>query len=78
MMRSVPVNAPSGQYEVKIGSGILSLLGQAVAERTKAKKCMVVCGENVSRCSSELFDKQIYKSRRGSKKLQCQTVDNYP
>ena len=48
MMRSVPVNAPSGQYEVKIGSGILSLLGQAVAERTKAKKCMVVCGENVS------------------------------
>ena len=34
MMRSVPVNAPSGQYEVIIDSGILSLLAQAVAERT--------------------------------------------
>ena len=41
------VNAPSGQYEVKIGSGLLPSLGAEVRACTGAKRCAVVAGENV-------------------------------
>ena len=46
-MRAVTVNAPSGQYEVKIGSGLLPSLGTEVLACTKAKRCAVIAGENV-------------------------------
>ena len=46
-MRAVTVNAPSGQYEVKIGSGLLPSLGAEVRACTGAKRCAVVAGENV-------------------------------
>ena len=46
-MRSVTVNAPSGQYEVKIGAGLLPLLGSEVRACTRAKRCAVIAGENV-------------------------------
>ena len=47
MMRTVTVKAPSGQYEVKIGAGLLPSLGAEVRACTKAKRCAVVAGENV-------------------------------
>ena len=46
-MRAVTVNATSGQYEVKIGSGLLPSLGTEVRACTKAKRCAVIAGENV-------------------------------
>ena len=46
-MRSVTVNAPSGSYEVRIGSGLLPGLGAGVRETTGAKRCAVIAGENV-------------------------------
>lgn len=46
-MRSVTVNAPSGQYEVRIGAGLLPSLGARVQENTRAKRCAVIAGENV-------------------------------
>ena len=46
-MRSVTVNAPSGQYEVKIGAGLLPSLGAQVRACTRAKRCAVIAGENV-------------------------------
>lgn len=46
-MRSVTVNAPSGQYEVKIGAGLLPSLGAELRACTRAKRCAVISGENV-------------------------------
>lgn len=46
-MRAVTVNASSGQYEVKIGSGLLPSLGSEVRACTGAKRCAVIAGENV-------------------------------
>ena len=46
-MRCVPVNAPSGQYQVKIGAGLLPSVGREVTACTKARRCAVVAGENV-------------------------------
>ena len=46
-MRAVTVNAPSGQYEVKIGSGLLPSLGTEIRACTGAKRCAVIAGENV-------------------------------
>ena len=46
-MKSVTVKAPSGQYEVKIGAGLLPSLGECVRACTKAKRCAVIAGENV-------------------------------
>ena len=46
-MRCVKVNAPSGAYEVKIGTGLLPTLGEEVKNCTKAKRCAVFAGENV-------------------------------
>ncbi len=46
-MKNITVFAPSGQYEVKIGSGLMPSLGREVSSCTKAKRCAVVSGENV-------------------------------
>ncbi|MBQ6366825.1 MAG: 3-dehydroquinate synthase [Oscillospiraceae bacterium] len=46
-MNTVQVSTLSRSYEVRIGSGILPSLGNAVCTSTEAKKCMVVSGENV-------------------------------
>ena len=46
-MKSITVFAPSGQYEVKIGSSLLPLLGWEISGCTTAKRCAVVSGENV-------------------------------
>ena len=46
-MKSITVFAPSGQYEVKIGSSLLPLLGREISACTTAKRCAVVSGENV-------------------------------
>ena len=46
-MKTVTVKAPSGQYEVKIGAGLLPSLGAEVRACTKAKRCAVIAGENV-------------------------------
>ena len=46
-MRCVPVNAPSGRYQVKIGSGLLPSVGKEVRACTKATRCAVVAGGNV-------------------------------
>ena len=45
-MRSVFVTA-SSSYEVKIGKGLLSSAGEEIKNRTKAKKAVVIAGENV-------------------------------
>ncbi len=47
MTRLVHVSAPSGSYEVKIGSGLLPAIGQEVRAVTKAQRCAVVSGTNV-------------------------------
>ena len=44
MTRLVHVSAPSGSYEVKIGSGLLPAIGQEVRAVTKAPRCAVVSG----------------------------------
>ena len=46
-MRCVPVNAPSGRYQVKIGSGLLPSVGKEVRACTNATRCAVVAGGNV-------------------------------
>lgn len=46
-MKKITVSAPSAQYDVKIGSGLLPQLGSEVSACTKAKRCAVVSGENV-------------------------------
>lgn len=46
-MKNITVFAPSGQYEVKIGSGLLPAIGREVSACTKAKRCALVSGENV-------------------------------
>ena len=46
-MRIVTVKAPSGQYEVKIGAGLLPSLGAGVRACTRAGRCAVIAGENV-------------------------------
>jgi 3-dehydroquinate synthase len=46
-MKNITVFAPSGQYEVKIGRGLLFSLGREVSACTKAKRCVLVSGENV-------------------------------
>lgn len=46
-MKTVTVKVPSGQYEVKIGAGLLPSLGNEVRACTNAKRCGVIAGENV-------------------------------
>ena len=46
-MRTVTVKAPSGQYEVKIGAGLLPSLGAELRTCTGARRCAVISGENV-------------------------------
>ena len=46
-MKRVSVQTPSAVYEVRIGSGLLGTLGPAVSERTGARRCVLVSGENV-------------------------------
>ena len=46
-MRTVTVKAPSGQYEVKIGAGLLPSLGAELRACTRAKRCAVIAGQNV-------------------------------
>ncbi len=46
-MRTVQVQTKSAGYEVRIGSGLLAGLGEAVRESTGARRCMLVSGENV-------------------------------
>ena len=46
-MKRVSVQTPSAAYEVRIGFGLLNTLGQAVAEQTGARRCVLVSGENV-------------------------------
>ncbi|MCR5576848.1 MAG: 3-dehydroquinate synthase [Oscillospiraceae bacterium] len=46
-MRTVTVTAPSGQYPVRIGAGLLPSLGAEVRARTGASRCAMVSGENV-------------------------------
>lgn len=45
-MRSIFVSA-SSSYEVKIGRGLLSFVGEEIRNRTKAGKVVVIAGENV-------------------------------
>ena len=59
-MRSVTVNAPSGQYEVKIGAGLLPSLGPEIRACTRAKRCAVIVGENVS----PLYGETVLQSLR--------------
>jgi len=46
-MRIVTVQVPSGQYEVKIGAGLLPTLGSELRASTRAGRCAVIAGENV-------------------------------
>ena len=46
-MRTVQVKTPSGQYEVKIGAGLLPTLGAEVRACTGAGRCALISGENV-------------------------------
>ena len=46
-MKSIGVSAPSGRYEVKIGSRLLDSLGSEVSACTAARRCVLVSGENV-------------------------------
>ena len=46
-MKSIGVSAPSGYYEVKIGSRLLDSLGSEVSACTGARRCVLVSGENV-------------------------------
>ena len=46
-MKSIGVSAPSGRYEVKIGSRLLDSLGSEVSACTGARRCVLVSGENV-------------------------------
>ena len=62
MTRTVQVQAPSGAYEVRIGSGLLSSLGERVRALTKAGRCVVVSGENVF----PLYGEQALRSLRGA------------
>ena len=62
MTRTVQVQAPSGAYEVRIGSGLLSSLGERVRALTKAGRCVVVSGENVF----PLYGERALRSLRGA------------
>lgn len=42
----IPVNTPSGSYEVKVGAGLLPMLGDEMRKLGMAGKCIVVSGEN--------------------------------
>ena len=46
-MKTVHVSVPSSEYDVRIGSGALDLLGETVRNKTKARRCVVVSGKNV-------------------------------
>ena len=47
-MTVIPINTKSRDYEVRIGAGLLDTLGDAVRSCTKARRCVLVAGENVS------------------------------
>ena len=81
-MKSIAVFAPSGQYEVKIGSGLLPTVGREVSACTRAKRCVLVSGENVfplygnivleSLCSAGLEAYPIvFPAGENTKCLQC-------
>ena len=61
-MRSVKVKAPSGQYEVLIGAGLLPTLGERVRACTDAGRCAVVSGENVF----PLYGESVLQSLRSA------------
>ena len=46
-MKIIRVSTPSGCYDVKIGSRLLPSLGKEISACTKARRCLVVSGENV-------------------------------
>ena len=81
-MKSIAVFAPSGQYEVKIGRGLLPTVGREVSACTRAKRCVLVSGENVfplygnivleSLCSAGLEAYPIvFPAGENTKCLQC-------
>ena len=43
----IPVNTPSGRYEVKVGSGLIGSLGEEMQRLGMGGRCVVVSGENV-------------------------------
>ena len=43
----IPVNTPSGCYEVKIGTGLIKTLGEEMRTLGMGGRCVVVSGENV-------------------------------
>ena len=43
----IPVNTPSGCYEVKVGSGLIRTLGEEMKRLGMGGRCVVVSGENV-------------------------------
>ncbi|MBQ5788487.1 MAG: iron-containing alcohol dehydrogenase, partial [Oscillospiraceae bacterium] len=43
----IPVNTPSGCYEVKVGSGLIRTLGEEMQRLGMGGRCVVVSGENV-------------------------------
>ena len=43
----IPVNTPSGCYEVKVGSGLIKTLGEEMKKLGMGGRCVVVSGENV-------------------------------
>ena len=46
-IKQIEVKTASGNYEVKIGKGLLKRIGEAVRDHTDARKCVVVSGEHV-------------------------------
>ncbi|MCR5088100.1 MAG: 3-dehydroquinate synthase [Oscillospiraceae bacterium] len=61
-MRTIRVAAPSASYDVQIGPGLLDSLGEKVRACTKAKRCVLVSGENVF----PLYGQRALESLRGA------------
>ncbi len=61
-MKKIRVSASSGTYDVTIGKGAITFLGETVRETTKAKRCVIVSGKNVNKLYGENVQDLIVKS----------------
>ncbi len=61
-MKKIRVSASSGTYDVRIGKGSITFLGETVRETTKAKRCVIVSGQNVNKLYGERVQDLIGKS----------------
>lgn len=78
----IPVNTPSGGYEVKVGSGLLKTLGEEMKVLGMGGRCVVVSGENAFPLYGEtaltslreagfLADSIVFPAGENTKSLAC-------